>query len=462
MPYTLRLTDGGYMRRHDVHNIIQYLVAAQCVQVVGFSNVGKSALLRLLAQPDVWTQELGEAGQAYLPVYIDCNRMLGMSDQGFYELVLRCLQESSPHFSSLPELVEAYETLVAPASDFQIPLSFNRGITVALQSITARLILFLDEFDEPFSQIDSRVFLTLRALKDRHGPQLVYVTATGNPLIQLRGENHCTEFCELFLPRVWHLAPLTRSDVERLARRYMEAFEADFIAADLDFTYEWSGGHPPLVEGICRLLDAALPASQADPANPADRWSLHRQVARQMRSNEDLQLECAKIWDERSPEEQAEMLGLFQADHEPNAAILADLARRHILLPVEGKYQFFSRLLAEFVQRKVLQERASATSLWLDAERGEVFLGDRPVETLTNLEYRLMLLLFQNAEKIVDKYQIVTHVWGESYIDEVDDARIEKLVSRLRQKIEPDPSTPRFLTTIRGRGYRLLPDGDER
>ncbi|OUC05963.1 hypothetical protein RY27_24030, partial [Litorilinea aerophila] len=59
-------------------------------------------------------------------------------------------------------------------------------------------------------------------------------------------------------------------------------------------------------------------------------------------------------------------------------------------------------------------------------------------------------------------YQIVTHVWGESYIDEVDDARIEKLVSRLRQKIEPDPSSPRFLTTIRGRGYRLLPDGNER
>jgi hypothetical protein len=44
----------------------------------------------------------------------------------------------------------------------------------------------------------------------------------------------------------------------------------------------------------------------------------------------------------------------------------------------------------------------------------------------------------------VDKYQIVTHVWGESYIDEVDDARIEKLISRLRQKIEPDPLHPLF------------------
>ena len=80
-----------------------------------------------------------------------------------------------------------------------------------------------------------------------------------------------------------------------------------------------------------------------------------------------------------------------------------------------------------------------------------------PVETLTALEYKLIQLLFQNRDKIVDKYQIVTYVWGESYIDEVDDARIEKLISRLRQKIEPDPAKPRFLHTVWGVGYKFEP-----
>ena len=83
-------------------------------------------------------------------------------------------------------------------------------------------------------------------------------------------------------------------------------------------------------------------------------------------------------------------------------------------------------------------------------------MNGTPAETLTALEYKLILLLFQNRNKIVDKYQIVTDVWGESYIGEVDDARIEKLISRLRQKIEPDPASPTFLTTVRGRGYRLV------
>ncbi len=59
-------------------------------------------------------------------------------------------------------------------------------------------------------------------------------------------------------------------------------------------------------------------------------------------------------------------------------------------------------------------------------------------------------------DKICDKYQVVEAVWGEEYIEEVDDARIEKLVSRLRQKIELEPSNPRYLVTVRGRGYKLV------
>jgi len=47
-------------------------------------------------------------------------------------------------------------------------------------------------------------------------------------------------------------------------------------------------------------------------------------------------------------------------------------------------------------------------------------------------------------------------VWGEGYLDEIDDARVEKLVSRLRSKIEQDPAAPRYLITQRGRGYKLL------
>jgi DNA-binding winged helix-turn-helix (wHTH) protein len=456
MPDTLRLNDGGYMRRFDVQKIIGSATALQCMEVVGFSNVGKSALLRLLAQRDVWTQEIGEAGHDFQPVYLDCNRMLDLSDQGFYELVLRCLRESHEELATNDAVQEAYAKLIAPESDFQIPLSFNQGVTAALKSTPRKIVLLFDEFDEPFSHIHSRVFLNLRALKDRHAARLVYVTATVLPLTKLRQEDHSSEFCELFSHRTWYLAPLTRMDQERFIQRYMHLFEARFASADIDFISTWSGGHPRMLDGVCRVLTAYFEDADGEDTDAVDRWQLHRNVVRRLRNDEILQSECRKIWASCSDGEQAELLGLFRADHTPNQAVLDGLERRHILLHIDGAFRPFARLFGEFLQRMVVNEQPESASLWVDVDSGEVVINGTPVEMLTNLEYRLMLLLFQNANKIVDKYQIVTQVWGESYLDDVDDARIEKLVSRLRQKIEHDSGNPQFLTTVRGRGYRLV------
>ena len=352
MPKTLRFGDGNYMRRLDVRNLIHFLYAMQCVQVVGFSNVGKSALLRLLAQPDVWTQELGEAGQEFLVVYVDCNRMLELSDQGFYELVLRCLQESSAPLAALPELSSAYEMLVAPASEFQIPLAFNRGLTSALQSMGEKMVLLFDEFDEPFAQIDSRVFLNLRALRDRFSAKLAYVTATGKPLREQAPDPHAAEFCELFAQRAWYLAPLTRSDVERLVLRYVQAYEANFTASDIDFIQEWAGGHPNLIEGVCVILQRALDSDNPVSGEPPARWELHGRVARQVRTDEHLTAECAKIWHGCSADEQEALARLYSADPPAGGAARAGPARRHLIKQVEGRRPPVCRLLAEYFRRR--------------------------------------------------------------------------------------------------------------
>lgn len=456
MPSGLRLPDGSYMRHLDVQRIMEHLYAMKCVEVTGFSNLGKSSLLRLLAQPDVWLRELGEAGSEFLPVYVDCNRMLEMTDQGFYELVLRCLQESSDAWVDVPDLMAAYETLIAPASEFQVPLSFNKGLTAALQSSRRKLVLLFDEFDEPFVQIDSRVFLNLRAKKDRYGENLVYVTATVRSLNELRPGDHCDEFCELFIYQPWHLAPLTLSDVERYVRSYAAQNELPLIGADVDFIHQWSGGHPGLMQGVCRILATAIQADETVCADDAaDHWSLHRSITAELRHDPSLYSESEKIWQSCSQAEQETLMALF-AGQDADEAVVEALQQRHILLEVEGERRPFCRHFAEHIQHKLQLPETQDSRLWVDVDSGEVLIDGESAEILTKLEYQLMLLLFKNVEKIVDKYQIVTGVWGEEYIDEVDDARIEKLVSRLRQKIEPDPSSPRFITTVRGRGYRLV------
>jgi hypothetical protein len=456
MPKTLRLPNRGYMRRLDVEHVLRRLYALQCVELIGMSNMGKSALLQLLADPDVWTQELGEAGREFFPVYVDCNRMLGLTEQGFCELVLRCLQESNPELAALPELTTAYNTVVAPGSDFQVPLSFSRGLTAALKQTNRKVVLLLDEFDDPYTNIDARVFLNLRAVQDRHSNQLVFVTATGRPLDALQNEPRRGEFAELFSNRSWYLAPLTRSDLDLQVARFMNAYEVAFTSEDLVFIYQWSGGHPRMAEGICQVLDAANEENVELAAEGPERWQFYGKVATRLQNDAYLNEECRKIWNECNAAEQVELAALDIADHQANQALVTELLRRYVLVKVEGRPQIFSRLLAHYVQRCSTPPQPPSAALWVDTASGAVTINGRAIDSLTALEYKLMLLLFQNRERLIDKYQIVTSVWGESYIDEVDDARIEKLISRLRQKIEPDPANPHFLTTVRGRGYKLV------
>lgn len=465
MPSTLRLLDGAYMRHPDVRRILEYLFSSACVEILGFSNIGKSALMRLLSQPDIWVRELGEAGREFLPVYVDCNRMLEMTDQGFYELILRCLQESSSELAQSPAVQDAYGKVTNPDSEFQIPLSFNRGLSAAVDATQAKIVLLFDEFDEPFEHIPSRVFLNLRAKKDRHQESLVYVTATYRPLATLRPDDHCSEFCELFAHQSWHLAPLIYSDMERYVFQFAAQRHIDLLQVDVDFVYLWAGGHPGLLEGVCRLLTSALHEEAVGQNRRTDRedglqgrnhWQIHRRVAGQVRRSETLLTECQKIWQRCTRLEQETLIGLLTADGTTIPEGVEQLTRRHLLLENAEGPRFFCRLFAEFVQRQSNPAEIGSNRLWVDESMGSVLVDGEPVETLTNLEYKLMLLFFQNAERIVDKYEIVTSVWGEGYIDEVDDARIEKLISRLRQKVEPVPSTPRFILTVRGRGYRLL------
>ena len=453
MTTTLRLSDGSYMRQTDIEPIIRLLNGSRCVEVTGFSNVGKSSLMRLLAHADVWLHLLGKEGSEFLPVYIDCNRMLEMTEQGFYELVLRCLQESSPVLAKNHELQSAYEALVAPANVFQVPLSFSNGLTAALQESQYKLILLFDEFDEPFQQIDTRVFLNLRAKKDRYGNRLIFVTATVWPLAVLRPGEHSSEFGELFSHQPWHLAPLPRHDVERYMRSFAARHSFEQSAEDIDFVYQWTGGHPGYLAGVSRILGNALAAMDQGSKGKVDRFVFHRGLIDQLRQDPTLHMESEKIWDSCTSDQQ-ETLRLLFSGMEADSASLSQLMKHHVLIQMREEPRAFCRLFAEYVLTHQT-DAAGGDGIHVDDESGEVSVNGRQID-LTALEYQLLKLLFENSNRIVDKYQIVQDVWGDDGLLEVDDARIEKLISRLRQKVEPDPSNPVYIVTVRGRGYRLV------
>lgn len=73
---------------------------------------------------------------------------------------------------------------------------------------------------------------------------------------------------------------------------------------------------------------------------------------------------------------------------------------------------------------------------------------------LTRLEFRLLYTLMIHNGQVLTTETLVERVWG--YSGRGDRDLVRGLIKRLRAKVEPDPSTPRFIVTIPGVGYKLV------
>jgi two-component system KDP operon response regulator KdpE len=94
----------------------------------------------------------------------------------------------------------------------------------------------------------------------------------------------------------------------------------------------------------------------------------------------------------------------------------------------------------------------TAGELKVDFARRQVFVGEDEIH-LTPIEYQLLLLLAQNAGRVVTHRQLLREVWGPNSVEHTHYLRV--YMGQLRHKLEKNPSRPEYLVTEPGVGYRL-------
>ena len=90
-------------------------------------------------------------------------------------------------------------------------------------------------------------------------------------------------------------------------------------------------------------------------------------------------------------------------------------------------------------------------ALTINTENFQVYKSGRPIE-LTQREYELLTFLASHPDKVFSRVDLMEQVWNYGYVG--DDVRtVDVTVRRLREKIEDDPASPRYILTRRGVGY---------
>lgn len=91
---------------------------------------------------------------------------------------------------------------------------------------------------------------------------------------------------------------------------------------------------------------------------------------------------------------------------------------------------------------------------WVDLREGTA-LGPGGERRLTEKELAVLRCLFERASETVSREEMLREVWG--YGPGVETRTVDNFIRRLRTYFEKDPSSPRYIVSVRGRGYRFDP-----
>lgn len=88
----------------------------------------------------------------------------------------------------------------------------------------------------------------------------------------------------------------------------------------------------------------------------------------------------------------------------------------------------------------------------VDFRRGEVRRGGQVLE-ITPLEFKVLSVFIRHAGRLITRQQLLDEAWGRDVF--ITERVVDNQVTNLRKKIEPEPSHPRHLVSVRGVGYRF-------
>ncbi|NLT46079.1 MAG: response regulator transcription factor [Thermotogaceae bacterium] len=118
----------------------------------------------------------------------------------------------------------------------------------------------------------------------------------------------------------------------------------------------------------------------------------------------------------------------------------------------------FRRIQQSAQAKEERPKKILARDLEIDTEKYEVRVRNRMV-SLTPLEFELLRFLSENEGKVFSRDVLLDKLWGYDYYG--DTRTVDVHIRRLRTKIEEDASNPKYIITVRGKGYKFRDPGKE-
>jgi len=444
-------------RANETRQVMKWIKAGQCGSIIGLRGAGKSNFNRFLLRTNVQQRYLGQNQANFTFVLINLLSLTERSEWGLYEMILNNLfvQLHPPDIADemILEVSALHHEMMHTRDVLTAERAVERCVALLCQQPDWRLVLLFDEFDAVFRDLPAALFRCLRAIRDSYKDQISYIVVATHDLTGLRHDltEEMDHFYRLVRRNLCWLGPYCEADARQMTGYLASRRSQELSEKDTARLYELSGGHAGLLKAILSLLWNGNDLGQFSKLTP-----MPAAPSRHPFENESaIVSECQKIWDSLSEDEKADLSTFANGD------LLAEHAIKHLIVrgllcQGEDNSQFIcSPLLASFIEK---QAPSPQKGTYISRSPRIVQLAGQRIEILTELEFELLCYLYEQRERVCTKYDLIENVYRQQYNYRkagLSDEMLQALISRLREKIEPDREHPEYILTVRGEGYRF-------
>jgi len=422
----------------DIQMIIPYLEKGLSCQIVGLPGSGKSNIMRLLAyNRDVRYKNFGEYEKYLHFVYLDCAEI---KDKPLYDITKFILISLAFTLSErrMDEEAQVINSYLKEGLEMQDEMMLFQALKRSLDYLSVEkkitVNLLFDRFDFIIPDLTPQFFNNLKILRNHVKYRFGSIFSLVRPIEEVVDYILMDDFYDLIAENIVYNSlsdslwlDFRASYIEKAARKTFESGVKEEII-------KLTGGHSKLSK---LSFEAVISEAESIP-------SIHDFLLKRPTIQKTLQ----EIWGGLLPSEQlAIKKDISYADAQQEFPYMVStqlLSENGITIP----------LFASFIKTVPIE---STEKIIYDEEKNEVMLGEIAIsEKLSPFEFKLMIYLIQNKEKLCSKDEIINAVWGDQKSQEgVTDQALDQIFYRLRKKIEKDPSNPRYIHTVKGKGYKL-------
>lgn len=438
-------------RETELQQLFNLARAGESASIIGVSGVGKSNLFNHLQARKTQQQYLKEDDCVYLFLRVNFHYLPDFSERSVYSLILDQLEllgataeDSGIGEETITKIGQFHDLLLDAGDDLlKVQRYFKSAFRQVMGQSQRKLVFLFDQFDELYQEVEPRLLVNLRGLREDFKYQISYFVFTRNLLTSLVPMDVAREeFYELLSANIIGLKPYNFADANNLLNRVTQRYRCELTQSQRESLIFLSGGHGGILRtSLWTLIKVDGEGTDTDILLQPESLMVNPAV----------KLECEKIWRSLAVEEQQLLIQISNEIPTHVQDLSLEQLKLKGLLGNSDPPQIFSPIFIHFVLN---QANTWDQAIKMDEPTRRVWVLGKPTSPLTALEFRVFRLLYEYVGEVVERDEIVEAGWPDAE-GGVTDTAVNQVVRRLREKIEPDRQNPQFLESVRGQGYRL-------